>query len=311
MDLGDGVGPKQCKGSVVVGWIAIALTTTISSLCAYWGSMENFHEGWYYHELWRNLALMLVQYLSWMFIFMIAGLAAVWNRVVGAIIHALFAASAFWLFGFRSPAATIWIIIPVLILGSIYYFGRPTPIKWARRCLIAIPLLTAAISSAFSGWRVLTRPASVDYSARQIMGSNGVNLIWAPAGPGWSDKGLPWQEAQARCKCLNHDGQTLSSEPVGVWRLPTVDEAVQSMIWRGQNAGGEWDAQASRARYRVMPDKEAPLWNRYSQIIYWWTATEQGTDRAYRIAYNGYVSLTPKEARWGYLGCRCVRDPED
>jgi hypothetical protein len=57
IDLG---GLKQSKYFVVVGWIAIFLTTTISSLCAYWGSIENFHEGWYYHELWRNLALMLV-----------------------------------------------------------------------------------------------------------------------------------------------------------------------------------------------------------------------------------------------------------
>jgi hypothetical protein len=309
VDSSDKGCPEHSKYSVVVGWIAIFLTTTIASLCAYWGSIENFHEGWYYHELWRNLALMLVQYLSWMFIFMIAGLVAIWNRIFGLILHALLAAGALWLFGFRSPTATVWIIVPVLILGSIYYYGRPTPIKWARRCLITIPLLTAAVSGAFPGWRVLTRPESVDYSARQITGSNGVSLIWAPAGPGWPGKGLSWQGAQERCKFLDADGSTLSPEPVGVWRLPTIDEAVRSMIWRGQNAGGEWDDQTSQARYRVTPDKEAPLWDRYSQIIYWWTASEQSTDRAYRIAYNGYVSSTPKNARWGYLGYRCVKDP--
>lgn len=238
---------------------------------------------------------------------MIAGLLAIWNRVVGIIIHVAFATGAFWLFGFRARAATTWIIIPVLLLGLIYYFGRPAPIRWARLCLIIIPILTAAISGAYPAWRVFTRPVNVDYSARQIMG-NEVTLIWAPAGPGWDGKGLSWFEAQKRCKYLYEDGRTLASEPVGVWRLPTVDEASRSMIWRGQNAGGKWDAQTNQATYHTMPDKEAPLWDRYSQIIYWWTASEHSTEKAYKIAYNGYVSPMPKKANLGYLGCRCVKD---
>ena len=49
------------------------------------------------------------------------------------------------------------------------------------------------------------------------------------------------------------------------------------------------DPNEGRATYRVMPDKEAPLWHPYTEVIYWWTAIEAGDGRAYRIGYNGYV----------------------
>ena len=38
---------------------------------ACWGSNENFHEGWYYPSIWRNIGLMFVQYLSPMLIVML------------------------------------------------------------------------------------------------------------------------------------------------------------------------------------------------------------------------------------------------
>jgi hypothetical protein len=56
-----------------------------------------------------------------------------------------------------------------------------------------------------------------------------------------------------------------------------------------------------------MPDKEAPLWHPYSQIIYWWTADEVDADRAFRVAYNGYVIRLNKKVGAGYLACRCVK----
>lgn len=66
-----------------------------------------------------------------------------------------------------------------------------------------------------------------------------------------------------------------------------------------------------RATYRVMPDKEAPLWNRYSRVIYWWTSDEAAADRAYRVSYNGGVHVFPKATRRGYWAARCVREPID
>jgi hypothetical protein len=152
----------------------------------------------------------------------------------------------------------------------------------------------------------MTRPDAVDLSMRRIAG-NGVNLVWAPDGPGWDSVGFDWFEAKRRCEYLSANGVTLAATRQRIWRLPTVDEAVRSMVYRGRNAGGQWDPVTRRASYRAMPDKEAPLWNRYSRVIYWWTADEVSQDRAYRVAYNGDVHVFAKSVRRGYFAARCVR----
>ena len=63
--------------------------------------------------------------------------------------------------------------------------------------------------------------------------------------------------------------------------------------------------------YQKQPDKEGPLWNRYSPVIYWWTADEADAMHAYRVVYNGRVD--PVLKTWGptYLACRCVTSPMD
>jgi hypothetical protein len=99
----------------------------------------------------------------------------------------------------------------------------------------------------------------------------------------------------------------LAAAPQHIWRLPTVDEAVRSMARRGRNSGGVWDAQSGTAAYQILPDKESPLWNPYSQVIYWWTATEIDQDRVYIIVYDGKVWPRPKQFGPAYLGFRCVK----
>jgi hypothetical protein len=297
---------EEPPGRRILGWTAVVLSTMLSCFWAFWGIIENFHEGWYYRELWRNLGLMAVQYLPWMFIPMVAGLLGLWRPAIGVAMHLALAAGVFWLFELREVGGYL-IGVPVILLGGLYGYGRPVPIKRARRMLIGLPLLTALASGAYPGWRVLTRPDIVDTSMRRIQG-NGVNLIWAPAGPGWDENGFSWFEARRRCEYLAEDGSTEAATPQRVWRLPTVDETVRTMNWRGQNAGGTWTGGAGRASFRVMPDKEAPLWHPYSQVIYWWTADEVDGDRAYRVAYNGYVTRMNKTVGAGYLACRCVKE---
>jgi hypothetical protein len=295
---------NDSRARQIVGWTAVVFSTALASFWAFWGSVENFHEGWYYREWWRNVGLMAVQYLPWMFIPMTAGLIGLWRPAAGVAAHVALAIGVFRLFDIRE-AGGLLIGLPVLLLAVLYGFGRPRPVKWARRVLIGIPLVTVVASGAYPGWRVLTRPHTVDLSMRRISG-NGVNLIWAPAGPGWDERGFTWFEATRRCEYLTADGGALAVTPQRVWRLPTVDEVVRTMSWRGRNAGGVW--QAGRATFRVMPDKEAPLWHPYSQIIYWWTADEIDGDHVYRVAYNGYVTRMNKKIGAGYLACRCVRD---
>ena len=106
---------------------------------------------------------------------------------------------------------------------------------------------------------------------------------------------------------LAADSLTLTTSPTHIWRLPTVDEAVRSMARYGQNNGDLWDAETAEATYKTAPDKESPLWNIYSQVIYWWTATEIDEETAYIIVYDGKVWLRSKQFGPAYLGFRCVR----
>ena len=65
-------GHKSLKGWTprrFLGWLAVALSTSIASLWAFWGIIENFHEGWFHESLLLNVGLMFVQYLSPVMIF--------------------------------------------------------------------------------------------------------------------------------------------------------------------------------------------------------------------------------------------------
>jgi hypothetical protein len=81
------------------------------------------------------------------------------------------------------------------------------------------------------------------------------------------------------------------------------------MTRREENSGGVWDSEAARATYTTTPDKESPLWNPHSQVIYWWTETELDEELAYIIVYDGEVWPRAKRLGPAYLGFRCVRDP--
>jgi len=81
------------------------------------------------------------------------------------------------------------------------------------------------------------------------------------------------------------------------------------MVRSGRNAGGTWDREHRKAEYHELPEKESLLWRRYSQVIYWWTATEESRSRAYRITYNGYVDSFDKPGWGDYWAFRCVCAP--
>jgi hypothetical protein len=173
---------------------------------------------------------------------------------------------------------------------------------------IGIPIITLIISGIVPVIRLSQRMDDGDYQARLVSG-NGIALIWAPAGPGWPDEGGNWYDAQHTCKYLSEDGLFLGTQPENIWRLPTVDEAVRSMALHGQNSGGSWDAEKAAASYETKPDKESPLWDIHSQVIYWWTDTEVDEDHAYMIVYDGEVWSRSKDFGPAYLGFRCVRSP--
>jgi len=292
----------------LVGWIAVGLSVAIACFWAFWGIVENYHEGWYYGSLLPNVGLMFAQYLSPMLIFMGVALASIsWPRV-GAVLHVVLALAVAWFFQASTNTVVLLLIAPLIGIGLLYWFGRPRPRKVAFLLAIGPPLLTLTLAGIGPALRVSRRFDDGKLGARLVRG-NGVDLIWAPDGPGWPREGTDWYSAQRACQHLGADGLTSASTPQHIWRLPTVDEAVRSMARHGQNSGGVWDAATAKATYQTTPDKESPLWNVHSQVIYWWTATEVDEEHAYIIVYDGKVWSRTKEFGPAYLGFRCVKRP--
>lgn len=293
----------------ILGWIAVGLSTLAASFWAFWGIIENFHEGWYYRSVAMNLAMMVVQYLMPMLVFAGAGLIAIRWPGLGGGLHVVAALLAAWHFRGAAPVVVyVSIVGPLILMGLFFWLGRPQPRRWAAAAVAGFPLIVLVACAAEPAYRVARRWDDGDRGARLVQG-NAVRLIWAPAGPGWPDHGVPWNEAVRRCRHLTADGAELAATPQDVWRLPTVEEVVRSSCRRGRNAGGAWDAGSARASFQVMPDKEAPLWDVHSKIIYWWTSTEVDADRALRVCYNGHVMALPKKVGYGYLGFRAVKSP--
>jgi hypothetical protein len=299
---------KQLDKRQIVGWIAVGLSTAITCFWALWGISETFHEGWYYESLLSNLGLTFVQYLSPMLIFLGVTLISIfWPRLGGGL-HAILALLAAWFFGAFTDTVIFFLILPFVGIGALYWFGRPRPRKVAVWLVIGLPILTLTIFGIEPVLRVSQRMDDGNLEARLVPG-NGVNLIWAPDGPGWPREGADWHRAQQVCQHLDQDGLTLAPEPQHIWRLPTAKEAVRSMARHGQNSGGVWDADTAKATYKTRPDKESPLWNIHSQVIYWWTATEVDEERAYIIVYDGKVWPRAKRLSPDYMGFRCVKQP--
>ena len=299
---------KRTDRRQIVGWIAVGLSITITCVWAFWGIIENFHEGWYYESLLSNLGLMFVQYLSPMLIFLGVTLISIsWPRFGGGV-HVILALLAAWFFQALTNAATFLLIVPLIGLGVLHWLGRPQPRKLAVSLALGLPILTLTIFGTEPVLRVSQRIDDGNLQARLVHG-NEAALIWAPDGPGWPRAGADWYEAQQVCEYLGEDGLTPAPAPQHIWRLPTVDEAVRSMARHGQNSGGVWDAEITKATYETTPDKESPLWNTHSQVIYWWTATEVDEEHAYIIVYDGKVWTRSKQFGPAYLGFRCVRRP--
>jgi hypothetical protein len=299
---------KKVNNQKIMGWIAVGLSTAITCFWAFWGIIENFHEGWYYTSWFSNLGLMFVQYLSPMLIFIGVSLISIYKPRIGGGLHVIIVLLAAWFFQVFSNVGILLLLIPLIGIGVLYWFGRPQPQKIAAALVVGLPMMTLIIAGIKPALRVSQRIDDGNLEAR-LVGGNDLDLIWAPAGPGWPSVGANWHEAQQECQHLNEDGLTLAPVPQQIWRLPSVDEAVRSLARHEKNSEGVWDPETAKATYKTNPDKESPLWNPHSQVIYWWTATEIDEERAYIIVYDGKVWPRTKNISPAYLGFRCVKTP--
>lgn len=295
---------KQKK--LILGWIGVAITTIFSSLWAYWGAFENFHEGWFSTSIIKNISMFLFQYMLFTIIFVALALIILRWKKIGLLMHIALGIFCIWFF---SGPSTILIIIPIAIMALLYYLGEPHPKKWAYRLIIFIPLIITLTISIPQGIKVSQRINDGDFGIRMVEG-NGVYLAWAPRGPGWPDEGISWQEAQDICKYLSDDGTTILKEEQNIWRLPTVEEAVRSMMIHGENAMGVWHAEERKAVYQKTPDKETPLWDLHSKVIYYWTSDTSIDDmeKAYIVVYHGGIFEKRKTDAQDYLSFRAIKE---
>jgi hypothetical protein len=149
-----------------INWRVIFITLTLSSIWAYWGAIENFHEGWYSTSIWENLFMLFFQYLLFTIIFVsLAVIILKWKKI-GLILHFIVAAVSVWFFsGASFSVIGLMIVIPIIALGLVYYYGEPKPKKWTYRLLISIP----------QGIKVSQRINDNDFGERIVQG-NGVTL---------------------------------------------------------------------------------------------------------------------------------------
>jgi len=303
--------PAITKRQLVIGWIAVAIVIVIASIWAYWGGMENFHEGWYSNSIWKNISMMLIQYWSLTLVFIIIGLIGIRFPIASLPLCIVIGiGAAIFLSGASFSLLWIMIIIPLTGLGLLFFFGKVKPKKIAYTLVYALPIIILVITSTIGLVRISKRIDDGDYGQR-IVEAGSVCLIWAPRGPGWPDDGVSYNEAKEIAAHLSEDGTDILDEKVNIWRLPTVEEAVTSQMLHGEDAGGKWDPENEKAIYKFTPDKETPLWDPHSKVIYYWTDTIASEGRAYIIVYNGGVYSRGMKIHPDYLSFRAVKGCQD
>jgi hypothetical protein len=289
------------------GWGAVALSTIVVSFWAWWGITDNFHEGWFYASFFRNVGWMFYRYMSPMIVFLSLGiLSAAWPKVGGPL-HILAGVMIPLLFPERNLLAMLLMIVPLVVLGVLYYRSSPPPFLHAVTIMAVFPVLLTMVLAIEPIIRIMGRIDDGYYGTRVIKG-NGVTLVWAPEGPGWPNVATSWDEARQICLYLTADGRSIADTPQNIWRLPTVDEAVRSMTRHEVNCNGIWDPRRRVADYDKTPDKESPLWKVHSPVVYWWTSTEVDSLNAYKIVCNGKVFKMEKKTRERAQAFRAVRD---
>ena len=195
------------------GLIATGLVIITTSGWIFWSFGEMYYEGWW--GAWTNRLPYLVPGLVCLGLTV---LVLTWPRLGGWVIIAIgggFTGWWWWRTAVTSgltignalsmlPVSGMLVVTGILFIMEGRYraqagLQRATPNTWFRRNIryilaLGLPLLIAIGISIFWLPVVLSRADDGNHDARLIQG-NGVNLIWAPAGPGWSEGIGPSHEA--------------------------------------------------------------------------------------------------------------------
>jgi hypothetical protein len=274
------------KFKTIIGWITASISFLILVLWTYWGINEAFHEGWFHTSFLKNLGLTFIQYLSIPIIFLVISLIALYYKRIGTVFYIILGIFSFFFFG--SLAGSLLIFIPLILFALGYYFGEFKFKKIISYSFIGIFFIIILLFGIPQFIRVENRFNDNDFGERVVN-----NLTWAGQGDGFPLNGTNWYTAQRNC------------EELGL-RLPTTNEIVYSLTRGNVNSGGYFNKKYE-VQYKIKPDKETPLWNPHSQVIYYWTNETTDEERAYLVAYNGVILKRSMKFGPNYQGYRCVK----
>lgn len=291
------------SAKIIIAYITLIASFIIMSFWTYWGINEAFHEGWYHTSILQNLFLTFVQYLSVPIIILTVSIVSLYYKKIG--IGLFVSLGIFSMFFFNSNAGRILIFIPIFLFALGFYYGEFKHKKIISYSFIIAFLLIILCLGIPQLIKVENRFNDYNFNLRVVEG-NDINLTWAPQGVGFPLKGTDWQTAKETCEKLNDAGLSLNDSVIDIWRLPTREEIVRSLTRKNINAGGVINEEGI-AKYEIKPDKETPLWNPNSQIIYYWTSEAKNEKNAYLVAYNGFILDRGKTSGADYQGYRCVK----
>ena len=164
---------KITKRQSILGWVAVAIVVVIASIWAFWGGIENFHEGWYSKNIWENIYMMLVQYWSLTLVFIIIGLIGIRFPIASLPLCIVVGiAAALILSGASFSVLWVMIIIPLTGLGLLFFFGRAKPKRLAYILVVSLPIAILLVTSIIGLLRVSQRVDDGDYGQRKIEAGN-------------------------------------------------------------------------------------------------------------------------------------------
>ncbi|MDD2405394.1 MAG: hypothetical protein PHU24_02920 [Sphaerochaetaceae bacterium] len=130
----------KVNAKIIIGWLGVSISLIFSSLWAYWGAIENFHEGWYSTSIWENVFMLMFQYLLLTIVFVLLAMVALrWKRI-GLALHIVLAIFAVWFFnGAAFNVVGLMIVIPIIGLGLCIILVKPIRRNGRIGCLLPFP----------------------------------------------------------------------------------------------------------------------------------------------------------------------------
>ncbi len=137
MTTSTGVSRRQ----FVIGWVAVALSVMAASFLGVFAGGEGVSDGWQAG----------LSHLFPMLVLIVSALIAVRRPRLGGVLYLFAGAVLFsrigFASGFRGILMALPIVLPVLLAGILYLFGRPGPRRLAYALIIGIPIFATALAA--------------------------------------------------------------------------------------------------------------------------------------------------------------------